>query len=72
VQSDVPAAVQTDVMPHDLVEAWGHLGNWLDVAQGVEAGHSLGQAILGHQQVNIAHGPQADAGVEGRGQGSTL
>jgi hypothetical protein len=72
VQGGGLTAVQTDVMPHDLVEARSHVRGRLDVAQGLEASHSLGQAILGHQEVNIAHRPQADAGVEGQGEGSTL
>ena len=69
---NVLAALEVDVVAGQGVEAGGHLRVGLDVAQGLEAGHGLGQALLGHQEVQVAHGAEADAGVEGGGEGGTL
>jgi len=72
VQGNIPVAHQTHVVPHNRVEAWGHVGDRLHVAQGLEAPDSLGQPRPRHQEVNVAHGTQPDAGVEAQCEGRTL
>ena len=64
-QVNVLAAVEVDVVADQGVEAGGHVRVGLDVAYCLEASHGLGQALLGHQEVQVAHGPEADAVIHG-------
>jgi len=66
-QVNISAALEVDMVAGQGVEAAGHLWVGLDVAQGLEAGHGLGQALLRHQEVQVAHGPEADVVVHGGG-----
>jgi hypothetical protein len=71
-QVDVSAALEVNVVASQGVEPGGHLRVGLDITQGFEVSQGLGQAFLGHQEIQVADGSEADTGVESGGQGGTL